>query len=197
MKTFSTFILIIICSLSYGQYDMERAKKDTTKKDREVTPYELKKKIYVGGDLSLRFGNSTYLFIGPMAGYDIYKGLSAGVTGMYQFSRFSFGSGAAVSYHSWGGGLFARYRPPRLLPLLVHMEFDIYNTDDFTTAFGGDRTNVPLFMGGLGYAGGSEKFYYQIMVMYDFIDDPNNPLPRFFQNFPIYFRYGLIFYLEQ
>ncbi|MEX1003052.1 MAG: hypothetical protein WDZ35_13120 [Crocinitomicaceae bacterium] len=195
-KSFLFCILIFFAFPSFGQYDLEDAKeKEEKDEDEKLNFFELKKRIYVGADLSLRFGNSTYLYIGPMVGYDIWKGVSAGVTSMYQFSRFSFTGGSAISYHSYGAGLFARYRPLRLPNLLLQAEFDVYNTDDFTTAYGGDRTFVPAVMPGLGYAGGTDRFYYQLMLFYDLVNDPNNPLPRLFSDFPLYIRYGIVFYL--
>jgi hypothetical protein len=165
------------------------------KKEKNLSLFELRKRTYVGGELSLLFGNRTYLFIAPIIGYDITPKFSAGVSGMYQFFRSQNPfNGSVATSHAYGGGVFARLRP--IKPLLLQTEFNLYNTDDYTTSFVGDRTNVPALMAGLGYAGNmGEGAYYQILLMYDFIDDFNMPLPRLFPNFPVYIKYGFVFHL--
>jgi hypothetical protein len=169
---------------------------DTTDTEQKINPSKIKEKIYVGGDLSLSFGNQLYLYIAPLAGYEIWGGLSAGLQTMYQLQRISYTNGSSVSSHAFGGGIFARWRPPVFPYVIFQTELDVYNTEDFTTLYSGDRTNVPAFMLGAGYAGGFDKAYFSIMLMYDFVNDVNNPLPRFFgSNFPLYLRYGMVFYL--
>ena len=169
--------------------------KDTTDQEPPIDTYELKKKIYVGADLAVSFGSATFLYIAPMAGYDLWKGISAGVSTMYQLQRISFTNGSSVSTHAFGGGIFARYRPPALEMLLLQTEFNVYNAENFSTSITGDRTGVPAFMAGIGYAGGLGRGYYQIMLTYDFINDDNNPLLQLIPNIPLYLRYGAVFYL--
>jgi hypothetical protein len=172
---------------------MDEAKDSSDQKEPKISPYNLKQRIYVGGDLSLSFGNQIYLYIAPMAGYDIWGGISAGVSTMYQLYRIN---GVSQSYHSYGGGIFTRWRPPPLDFLIFQTEINLYNTDDLTSLYQGDRVTVPAVMGGLGYAGGFGKAYYSIMLMYDFVNDVNMPLPRMFgPSFPLYLRYGMVFYL--
>lgn len=183
---------------SYGicQYDIEDVEKDTTDNPPKVSPFELKQNIYVGGEVSARFGTVTYLYLAPFAGYDIYQGLSAGVSSMYQLFRAKYTNGAIVSSHSYGGGLFLRYRPKPLEFLLFQTELNLYNTEDFGSTISSDRVNVPAFMSGVGYAGSmGDRAYYQLMLMYDFIDDYNMPLVPVF-SIPIYLRYGFVFYLD-
>lgn len=169
---------------------------DTTQKEPKITARELKEHTYVGGDLSLRFGNLLYLYIAPIVGYDIYKGISVGLSPMYQLYRINQGNGGSVSYHSYGMGIFTRYRPEGFPPLLLQTEFAVYNTDDFSTLYPADRVNVPAFYGGLGYAGSlGSKSYYQLMLKYDFVNNPSNPLPKLFFNLPVYLSYGIVIYL--
>lgn len=182
---------------------MEKNEEDPDKpqKERKITPFEIKQRTYVGGEFSILFGTATYLYIAPMVGYDLVpQKFSVGLSTMYQYYREQtiFGS---FSSHAYGGGLFVRYRPWR--PLLLQTEFDVYNTNDFTQS-SLPRVNVPVFMAGGGYAGSmGDRAYYQIMLMYDFIDDVNNPLPPLFcglvggtiQCLPIYLRYGFVIYL--
>ena len=190
--------LLVICLLFltfpvFAQYDMNKAKDTTDQKGSNLNTYELKQHIYVGADVNFLFGQNLYLYLAPMAGYELWKGVSAGVSTMYQLYRV----GGSQSYHTYGGGIFARWRPPALQFILLQTEFDVYNTNDFTSAYYGDRVNVPAFMGGLGYAGGFGKSYYQIMLKYDFINNVNNPLPPLFgkKSIPLYLSYGIVFYL--
>jgi hypothetical protein len=196
MKNYLTFILLFVASFGIAQYDMDEAK-DTTDQEPPVDTYEIKKKIYVGADISVSFGTNTFLYLAPMAGYDLWKGISAGVSTMYQLQRVSFTNGSSISSHAFGGGIFTRFRPPPFEMLLLQTEFDVYNAEDFSTSFTGDRTAVPAFMAGIGYAGDLGRGYYQIMLMYDFIHDDNSPLLDLIPGIPLYLRYGAVFYLAE
>lgn len=194
MNKFILIIFLSLSALSFGQYDMDDAK-DTSDTKEPINTMELRERIYVGGDFSFSFGNQLYLMVAPMAGFDIYKGLSAGVSTMYQLRRFTFNNGSSVSYNAFGGGVFTRFRPPVLPMLLLQTQLDFYNTEDLQSPFVDARKTIPAWYGGIGYAGGFGKAYYQIMLMYDFVDDPSMPLPKFFGNIPLYIRYGMVFYL--
>lgn len=185
----------MLSNVCFGQYDKETFS-DTTQKESKVNPRVLKEHIYVGGDFSMSFGNLLYLYMAPVVGYEIYKGISAGVSPMYQLYRINQNNGGSVSFHSYGMGVFGRYRPEPFPPLLLQTEFAVYNTDDFSTLDPTDRINAPAFFGGIGYAGSlGERSYYQVMLKYDFINNPNNPLPKLFFNLPLYLSYGMVFYL--
>ena len=187
-------ILLLSSGISFGQYDVDDDS-DTTIKESKIDLFKLKERIYVGGDLSMSFGNQLYLYIAPLVGYDIYKGISAGFSPMYQLYRIKYQNGSTVSSHSHGYGIFGRWRPQKFDMLLLQTEFNVYNAEDFTTAVSGDRVFLPSLMGGLGYARNLGKSYYSIMLMYDFVNDVNNPLPKLFFNSPFYLRYGIVFYL--
>lgn len=190
---FSLVILLFLSGFSASaQYDVDSVNGDSDSKEPKLDLYEIKKKIYVGGDLSMRFGNLTYIYAAPLAGYEFYKGISAGITGIYQLVRVNNGFGV-VSESTYGGGLFVRYRP--LDFLLVQTEFDLLNTVNYTSA-PGNRINFPVFMLGAGYAGSmGQRAYYNVMLMYDFIDDPNMTVPRIVPFAPLYLRYGFVWYL--
>lgn len=195
MNRIILILALLTASFGFSQYDMNEAK-DTTVKESKIDRYALKQKIYVGADLSLSFGNSVYLYLGPLAGYDIWGGISAGVKTMYQYRRLTFANGSSISESSFGGGIFARWRPETFPYVLLQTEFDLWNTEDLNTLQAGDRTTVPAFSAGLGYAGGIGRAYYSLMLFYDFLNNPNNPMPRFFGDaVPIYIRYGMVFYL--
>ncbi|MBK6526945.1 MAG: hypothetical protein IPG07_16170 [Crocinitomicaceae bacterium] len=160
--------------------------------ETKVDLYELKKKIYVGGDLSMRFGNLTYIYAAPLVGFEFYKNLSVGLTGIYQYVRIN-NFGSIVTEGTFGGGAFIRYRPIEFL--LFQTEFDILNSVNYTSA-PGKRINFPAFMLGGGYAGSlGNRAYYNVMLMYDFIDNPNMTVWPVVTFAPIYLRYGFVWYL--
>jgi hypothetical protein len=186
--------LLFITQLASSQYDLSDVKDDTTKTS-DFSWYDFRERTYVGADFSLVFGNQTYIYLAPMIGYDILPeyGLSAGVSTMYQLFRTKYQNGAVVSEHAYGGGIFVRYRP---LPfLLAQAEFDVYNVEDFA-AIPSERMNVPAFLLGGGYAGAmGENAYYNILLMFDLIHHPNMPLFPILSTYPIYLKYGFVFYL--
>lgn len=191
---FNIVILFIALSgIARAQYDLGDIQKDSTKKDRDIPWYEIRQRTYVGGDFSLRFGTQTYIYLAPMIGYDFIPTLSGGFTTMYQLYRIKYPNNTIVSDHTYGGGIFVRYRPFHFF--LAQLEFDLFNTTDYTVLFG-DRVNVPALQLGAGYAGEmGDRAYYNLMLMYDFIHDPNMPLPQILPGIPFYLRYGFVFYL--
>lgn len=193
---FKIFILSLgISATPFAQYDVNDVKSDSTKKESNISLYDIRERTFVGGDFSLRFGTQTYVYLAPMVGYDVLPkaNLSAGLTSMYQLFRVKYNNGAVVQDHSFGGGVFVRYRPFDFL--LAQMELDLYNTTDYTVLFG-DRVNVPAFFLGAGYAANlGDRAYYNIMLMYDFVRDPNMPLPQIISGIPVYLRYGFVWYL--
>lgn len=192
MKTLFSIMLICFALNGLAQYDVEDVKNDSLEKPA-VNWFELKQRIYVGGEFGLSFGGGqTYIHIAPLMGYDITEKFSAGVSAMYQLWRVNF-INTTANYSTFGGGVFSRFRPWD--PLLLQLEFDMFNTVDFAELTF-DRVNVPAFMAGIGYArsfGG--RSYYQFMLFYDFINNPNMPLPQLIGGVPIYLKLGLIWHL--
>jgi len=193
MKSKLLFLFVCLQIGAFAQYDLEKVEKDSVTKTSRINWFEIKKHTYVGGDLEMRFGNLTYIYAAPVLGYDVYKNLSAGVTGIYQLYRLNMG-GSILTEHTVGGGLFARWRP--LDFLIVQTEFDLLNTVNYDLSIPDKRVNVPVFMLGGGYCGSmGNRAYYNVMLMYDFINDDNMPVPKFVNPIPLYLRYGFAWYL--
>lgn len=187
-------VILFICIPAWGQYDIEEAKKsDTT--DAKYNRFELKERIYVGGEIGLSgFGGAAYVLLAPIVGYDITPRFSVGISTVYQLYRFrNLNTGSVLNLSTFGLGTFARYRP--IDPLIVQVELDGFNTVDLNSYGYKDRLNVPAFMAGLGYAGGGSKAYYQILLMYDFIGNPNMPLPPFIFN-RLHLKMGMVWHLN-
>jgi hypothetical protein len=196
MKYLFLIALSLSTFISYSQYDIEKAKKEQAEKEGESGSdlFAVKERTYVGGDLGLSFSSfGSYIQIAPMVGYDITDRFSGGITTMYQLIRQRNFNGDVYNFHSFGAGAFLRYRP--FDQIITHVEFDMFNTNDFVNNIN-DRVNVPALFAGVGYANMmGDKAYYQIMLMYDFIDDPNMPLTPIIG--PLYLRFGMVWYLGQ
>lgn len=192
MKFKFSILFFLWASCLMAQYDLEDSTVAETKEPK-VNLFEIKKKTYVGGDLSLRINNQlSYVYGAPMIGYEFYPNVSAGVTGIYQLIRIN-NNGSIVTEHTVGGGLFLRYKPFNFL--MFQTEFDILNTENYSSA-PGNRINIPVYLFGGGYCGSmGDRAYYNITLMWDFIDHDHMPVPSIFANWPIYLRYGFTFYL--
>jgi len=194
MKYKLIILLLSITVIGSAQYDIDTLESDTLTKEPKVNLFELKKKIYVGTDLSLSFGSLTYIYLAPLIGYDITKKFSGGFSTMYQLLRAKSFSGNIVSENSFGAGMFLRYRP--IQQFMLHTELDLINTVDYSVAFG--RVNVPAYFLGAGYTGQlGDRVYYSFLVSYEFIRNPNMPVPAFvnIQGVPFYLKYGFVWYL--
>lgn len=188
MKTVISSWLILLTLFSYGQYDIENVKKDSIQTNETSFFSKIKPNIYVGGEASLSLGNGgTFIYFSPFIGYDITQRFSGGISAMYQLYRFN-----GFNYNSYGGGAFLRYRP--IEQLILQTEFDIFNTLDLKNN-SLNRVNVPAFMAGAGFANRfGTRAYYQILLMYDFINDPNMPLTPFLIN-QLHLKLGVVWYL--
>lgn len=185
-------ISLFFSAQAWCQYDIEKQEDD--KKSSKIDFYELKQRIYVGGEFGLSFGYGFgYVLAAPLIGYDITERFSAGISTTYQLYRFSNNLGNGININTFGVGTFARFRP--INPLIIQAEFDLYNTVNPYGYGLKDRVNVPAFLSGIGYAGGGDRSYYHIMLMYDFIGNPNMPLPNIiFER--LYLKMGLVFHLN-
>ncbi len=189
------FTLYIYCFLfacnGYSQYDATTNKNNS--QNSNLNFEKIKQRTYVGGEIGLSFNNnSTFLLLAPLVGYDLTNAFSVGVSGLYQLRRLSTFNGTPQNFVAFGGGLFARLRP--IDPIIIQAEFDLFNTEDLA---GGtlNRIRVPAFLTGLGYANSfGPGSYYQVLLLYDFINDPNMPLAPFIIT-PLHLKFGIVFHL--
>ncbi len=191
MKSLLAILSLLFTLNGTSQYDINDVKEDST--ESNFNWFETKQRIYVGGELGLSFGSgSSYIHIAPLIGYDITPKFSAGISAMYQLWRFKDYYGTA-NYNTFGGGVFTRFRP--IEQVILQAEFDLFNTVDFAELTY-DRVNVPALMAGIGYANSfGDGAYYQIMLMYDFINNPNMPLPGVILQ-PLHLKMGIIWHLS-
>jgi hypothetical protein len=193
MKRLFLIFYIGFSTFAFSQYDIDEAKKEDEKSDDKISTFELKKRIYVGGEFGFSFGaGSTYLHLAPLVGYDITERFSAGLSSTYQFWRLRTPYDT-YNFSTVGAGIFTRYRP--IDWLITQVEFDMYNTVDFySPSF--ERINVPAFMAGIGFARSmGEGAYGHVILMYDFINDPNMPLPPMVFA-PLHLKLGMVWHLN-
>jgi hypothetical protein len=112
---------------------------------------------------------------------------------MYQLNHFR-NTYDTYNYHTFGAGIFARFKP--IKQIVIQSELNAYNTDLFNSLIPNvNRVNVSAFLTGAGYTNQlGNRAFYQIVILYDFIDDPSMPLrSAVFSRF--YLKMGLFWYL--
>lgn len=189
MKTF--FCLILLSLLSLNLWAQNRNPADSTRNWDEETP-SLRDRIFFGGNFALSFGNfNTFVNISPRVGYRVTERFSAGLGITYMYWAFNdrFGYSRDVSTSVYGGNLFGRYAITNRV--FAHIEGELLSTEDFTTIDENDRTLVPGFFVGGGYAVPlGRRSFMNIFVLYNLLYDNNVSSPY---NSPIDVRIGLQF----
>jgi hypothetical protein len=125
--------------------------------------------FYYGGSIGFSFGTYTRVSIQPMFGYRITPKLSAGGRISYEYIKDKVGNETRSS-HSYGGGVFSRYRFMR--PAYAHVEFQAMSYDIVNA----DREWVPFLLLGGGYVQPiSKKSSAYVEVLFDVLQDENSP----------------------
>ena len=184
MKLKLFFLSILFCSLSVSaQY---------TTDDSEDTREKFVNKLYVGGELGLSFGNVySNVNVAPIVGYEVSEPFSLGIGGKYQWFRF-FND----SYSFYGASVFGKY----LLgdQFLLHAEVEglnVFDVNQFSPNYG-QRTWINTIWLGGGYKQNfAPNSYFQIMALYDVLDEQSSPYKFqyiFGPTLPIIFRGGIV-----
>lgn len=151
-------------------------------------------RLYFGGDFNMGFGNITLININPLVGYRITKPWSVGMAAKYLYYRERWPQyNYTWSTSIYGGSMFTR----RLLGdfAFAHAEFEYLNTDVFNIVTAtSERGWVPVGFVGGGYRQGVGRSYFQLMLLYDLIDDRNSPYrgQYLWQGVPLIYRAGII-----
>ncbi|MFN3916390.1 MAG: hypothetical protein ACK4K0_01500 [Flavobacteriales bacterium] len=157
--------------------------KDLTKKERTL----------FGASAGISFSQFGMYFMGaPSVGYRLSNNILGGVGVKYIYNSFNNGS-VAYKQHVYGGSVFAQHNlvSPRFF---LHGELEMLNweaRDRFT--YNISRRWVPMGFVGAGFRNFySERSFYQIILLYDLIDDPYSPYP-YMWNMPLTLRLGIVF----
>lgn len=132
-------------------------------------------RLFTGGDVSLQFGNQTYIQIAPLLGYRVTDQFSAGITGKYIYYSYT-DSYSAYKYKTniYGGGVFMRYNVTQ--ELFLHSEYEGLSIEVPFSVYQLKRRIVSaLFLGG-GYRQFiGESSSLNLMLLYDVIGDQYSP----------------------
>lgn len=134
-----------------------------------------KDNLFILGDVDLFLNTFEFYFsVGPKAGFMFGNNLMVGPGFRYMFIKnFAFNENLNV----YGGGAFAS-----LLfadqSFLVHLEYEALSlqyVQQNLTPPAVIRGNANLLLTGLGYRNNFGRFFYQGMLLYDLLRDPNAP----------------------
>ena len=200
LKRFLFTVSILMVFTGYGQYDVEKVKKDTAKGQKnEKLVRSLKENTYVGSGLNLLLGNNFYVYASPQIGYEFIPKLSAGFLSLIQYQRstnpFTL---STQTVRSLGAGIFLRYRPFNFL--VLESSYNRYRIRASATGqIAPFEISAQSLMVGLGYTRSiGKKSYTNILISYDLIGDEFNPEPTLFSSatsaFALYFKFGVVVY---
>lgn len=141
---------------------------------------------YIGGDLSLQFGNYTTIQIAPHYGYYLTQRLSAGIGGTYHKYKTSKNTpGYQINLNIYGGKIFLRYDIIEALYIQAENELLFYKTDMYSSTREMENITSHNILGGIAYRqflSAESKDNAYIMLLYNFnetIYTPyGNPLLR-------------------
>jgi hypothetical protein len=128
-------------------------------------------RIYYGGGIGLSISKRlTQIGLQPHVGYKLSPKTSLGARLRYEYFKDSR-DGQTAESHSYGGGIFSRYRFAR--QVYGQAEF-AYTQYDWSGSRG--KVSVPEFLLGGGYAQPiAAKTYLTVDVMFDLIQDEDSP----------------------
>src|SRR5688572_2908123 len=140
---------------------------DSADADSAKTP----SRIYYGGGIGLSVSKRlTQIGLQPHVGYKLSPKTSLGARLRYQYFKDSRDEPTTES-HSYGGGIFSRYRFAR--QVYGQAEF-AYTQYDWSGSRG--KVSVPEFLIGAGYAQPiAAKTFLTVDVMFDPIQDEDSP----------------------
>jgi len=174
------FILLLLFSLN----NLIAQENETPSDNRKPSS-----RFFTGGNIGLQFGSQTMIEASPILGYKITDNFSAGIGFTYQYYRLNL-YGTIFKTYIYGGSVFARYYI--FENFFIHGEYEALNLE---TAFfdpgslfhKGERYWIGSVLGGGGYRqpiGGNS--YLNIMVLYNFNDNPYSPYDG-----PLIYRVGI------
>jgi len=138
-------------------------------KGSDTDKWRARDNLFYGGGLGLGYSNGWILNISPQVGVNYKKAIGGGVGFDYQY----YGTSAA-SFQSIGPSIFARAKAFDVV--LLQAEYvQLYLKE---TYLGESYSyNAPMFLVGGGYQQGGNNGGLFLMILWDLIQDPYNPLP--------------------
>lgn len=189
------FLLVLVLSVGWAgklsaQYDPALLPPEDTAAHKGFDS----RRLFVGGNLGLSFGDLTYVNVSPLVGYRFSDLFSAGVqiNAQYESVRYTDLSDALYKkekYGVLGAGVFGRIYP--LSQLFIHLQPEMNFIFGKVRYFDGTpeqkyHDHVVSFLAGGGYAIPAGSSAVTLMILYDVLQNPNSP----YGNHPI-FRAGV------
>ena len=164
--------LIILTCITFNGISQN---KDSLKQSYENRERKFLDRSYIGGDFIATISNyGGIINLSPLYAYRLTeKGLLGGVGFTYQYtSGYDAYYGQRFSNNLFGGRVFLRQHLGE--NFFLHGELEMYRTKVYVDLTGKEEMrNIPVGAAGLGYRNNiMTDSYYQIMVGYDFIQDP-------------------------
>ena len=176
---------IVIVLLFVNGFFIAKAQ-DENKQTEEKKGGFKKENLFVGGDVTLGFGNSyTALGASPYFGYSLNKYVDVAVSFNFNYTsqRDFFVYGDRVRQTVYGPGAFVRVYPLRFLFAQAQFEHNFlkvkYKPVDNSGYFPStDKVDANSLLVGAGWAGGrseDNKSFYYISISWDLIRNSNSP----------------------
>jgi long-subunit fatty acid transport protein len=141
-------------------------------------------KVFVGGNVGMQFGTSTFVAVSPLVGYRINSRFSAGIGATYQYYHYQ-DKLYNITSNIYGGRVFGRYFITQ--NLFAHAEYEVLNLTAYDS-YPPRRVDVGSLLAGGGYI---QRFGRNsgvtAMILYNFTESVYTP----YQN-PI-IRVGMVF----
>lgn len=173
---FVLFALLLALS-SIAQYAREDVVDSTKKRAATAQNSSFVDRLSVGGNLSLYFGDVTYIEVAPLLGYHIIDDIAVAAGPMYQY--FSLNDGGGTYTNSIYGGRVDAFifLPGRLNNFFIQGEYEVLDVpDDYSVFSNVSRATIGVPLAGAGirrYMG--EKSYCTLSVLWDFSDSELSP----------------------
>ena len=173
---------LLLCFLLVGAVHLAQAqyyKTDTARKKEFDAS-----RLMLGGSLGLSFGDYTNIDFSPLVGYRISEMFAAGVAinaqyGAERFRDYYGNTSQRNQYSIFGGGLWGRFYPWDFLFIHVQPEYNFIHVK--TTLYDpkstySDHYGVTSLLVGGGYSQPiSDRVAFNIMALYDVLQDGNSP----------------------
>jgi len=138
-------------------------------KGNEADKWRARENLFYGGGLGLGYSDGWILNINPQVGVQYKKVIGGGVGFDYQY----YGT-TASSFRSIGPSVFARAKA--FDAILFQAEYvQLYLKESYLGE--SYSYNAPMFLVGGGYQQGGGNGGLFLMILWDLIQDPYNPLP--------------------
>jgi hypothetical protein len=184
------FFFVLICSFCVNLIQAQITPRETQTQrehNERSSPKKFGERLVYTGNVSLVFGNQTFIGADPGIGYKVNDWLVAGFGGHYYYMQV-----AGRSNRVYGGQLFSQARVYE--GFFAMSTFQMSNTRVFSQLSPNDELRdrdvwVPHWYVGGGYfpqAGG--RIRVGASILFDLIQDPNSPWPN--PNYSVGMIYG-------